>query len=108
MKAVRPWFIAAETLSRKARVGITLFCLPFLAGGVFVLIGGALRPTVQWLLAKQWVRTPAKILHAEVERNADTDGDTFRLNVSYRYEFGGREYRGTRASFAPVGSTNIG
>lgn len=107
MKRAARWFDQPTRWRGKARFFGGAFALPFLAGGVAVLMAISLMPIAGWLRAKDWIETPATVLTARLAEVSDSDGTTNRVEVRYRYYFAGRDYESTRFDFT-TGSTNIG
>ena len=95
-------------LSVLKRLGGTLFCLAFLAGGVIPLWQMALGPGWNSWRSQTWSQTPAVIESAEVAESHDSEGDTvYRIEVRYAYRFQETSFTGTRYHFG-TGSTNVG
>ena len=63
------------------------FGLLFGAIGLFAFWFVTLRPLIRSAASADWVETPCEILSSELERHADSDGDTYRVAVRYRYEW---------------------
>jgi len=85
-------------------------CL-YIFGGIFLLIGlgvmiaGIAWPAVNIVRAQSWVETPCTIISSTVETNSSSDGDTYRIAITYGYRFDGRSYTGDRYDFS-VGSSS--
>lgn len=84
-----------------------LFTLPFLAGGCFCLWSMSLRPALDWQRSRSWVTVDAVIEKAWLDASSDSDGDSYRVAVEFRYWYHGTWHTGTRHSFVSS-STNIG
>lgn len=84
---------------RMVRGGGVLFFGIFLIAGLAFLYMLALRPL--WLMAqaRDWQRVPCEVLSSGVRTHSDSDGSTYSVNIFYRYEVKGREYRSNRYSF---------
>lgn len=93
--------------SRASAVGcLLLFGLPFALGGLFV--GGlAAKALLKSFEARSWVEVPAEILSAELEVSTDSDSTTYSVAASYRYQYRGETFAGSRVSFHS-GKDNIG
>lgn len=85
---------------------LILFGIPFAGVGLFMTYLTA-STILTWFEMRQWVEAPAVILDAELETDGDSDGTTFRAEARYCYNFGGREYIGTRVSIEG-GADNVG
>ena len=86
-------------------------CATFFFFGLFLLIGVAVftfmtfLPVYRTYQARKWVETPCTITSANVETHDGDDGDTYSIEVSFRYQFDGQEYGGNRYDFS-IGSTS--
>jgi hypothetical protein len=76
-----------------------LFFVPFLLGGLAVLWILTVAPLWRGLLARSWEPTPCTILTSEVESVPGDGNDTFRVKITYRYDFRGESYTSTRFNF---------
>ncbi|MEM6855105.1 MAG: DUF3592 domain-containing protein [Planctomycetota bacterium] len=77
---------------RGARFGLGLFCLIFLgAGSAFGWFMFA-KPGLQLLDAQDWPSVPATVTASDLESNTDSDGTTYRINISFAYDYQGRGY----------------
>ena len=86
---------------------LMLFALPFAAVGVgvFVWSGWTL---LDWRDAASWVPVSAEIVSVELEEHADDDGgSTYETTATYRYDYDGTSYTGTRVAI-DTGADNIG
>jgi len=84
-----------------------LFSLPFACVGLvfFILILSTLS---EWRASQSWQQVQARILHVELKTYSSSDsGDTYEVVVQYAYDFGGRNYEGSRAGLNS-GADNIG
>lgn len=79
-------------------VGIFFFGIFFVAGSA-MLYFMTLLPLGSVLLARGWIETPCTIVSSEVGVNRDSDGDTYKIEVEYTYDVGGREFTGQRYNF---------
>jgi hypothetical protein len=83
------------------------FSLPFAGVGLvfFVLILSTLS---EWRASQSWQQVQARILNVELKTYSSSDsGDTYEVVVQYSYDFGGRNYEGSRAGLNS-GADNIG
>jgi hypothetical protein len=84
---------------------LILFALPFAAIGVGA--GAWMGWTVIARLKMQgWEEVPAKIVRADLKVNKGKKNSTYEVSAEYVYEYGGKQYTGTRVSL--YGSDNIG
>jgi len=99
-----------STRSNTNRLGagcLMLFALPFAAVGIGALVWSGWT-LLDWINAAGWTPVPAEIVAVELEDRTDSDGGTtYETTATYRYEFGGTAYTGTRVAI-DTGSDNIG
>ncbi len=90
----------------KGKIAATLFGLPFLAVGAWMLvsIAGTLADAVAM---RDWVAVPATLEDAGYRERLTDDSPTYEAYARYRYEFRGHSYTGTRVAISG-GSDNIG
>ncbi len=87
---------------RKAGFGIGLMIVLF---GLFLLFGaGFLLPFFVWpalqvLEARSWQAVPCTIESSRVVTQPGEDGATYSVDLLFRYQIGGREYRSNRYRF---------
>jgi hypothetical protein len=70
---------------------VVLFGLPFFLIG-FILFCWGISMFYTWQRSGNWERIPARIMSAEIKTNYDSDGDTYSIKGSYRYNYKGKEY----------------
>jgi hypothetical protein len=98
---------AIKTTSTRTGAGwLMLFALPFAAVGVGTL-GWTIWTLAEWRETSGWVAVPARLLHVDLEEHHDDDSTTYETTAAYRYEYGGREYAGSRVAI-DSGADNIG
>ena len=86
---------------------LMLFALPFAAVGVGALVWGGWT-LFEWRAAAGWSPVPAEIVAVELEEHTDSEGDTtYQTTATYRYEYEGASYSGTRVAI-DTGADNIG
>ncbi|HWH69403.1 MAG TPA: DUF3592 domain-containing protein, partial [Candidatus Sulfotelmatobacter sp.] len=94
----------AQPISDRARLtkgqrAVSGFFLIFLLMGSGFLYGFVLRPAFKMLVARDWPAVPCVVLASEVETHSGDDGSTYSVNILYRYEFNGREFKANRYHF---------
>lgn len=73
--------------------------------GAFLLIGGGILfgifvPAVlKVLLSKGWAQTPCTVIKSQVLSKRGDDSTTYKVDIVYRYEIDGVEYRSNRYTF---------
>ncbi|MEM6328620.1 MAG: DUF3592 domain-containing protein [Planctomycetota bacterium] len=86
-------------VTRKGAGCLTLFGLPF--AGIGLYMAWSLVATVgEYYDARSWVAAPAAIESTAIERRSGDGGDSYEVVAAYRYEYGGKQYRGDRVGFA--------
>jgi len=86
----------------------TIFGLVFFMAGLGIFIWMGVRPALEWQGMKNWEKTTATLVMAELKSSTDSDGGTtYRATAEYQYEYGGRRYSGERVSVFDM-SDNIG
>ena len=89
----------------KTRASISSRIIAFLFSGIFFLAGFGMfyvmtiRPLVNYYESRNWQETSATIIDSKLE----WDGDSAKIDISYKYRTGGRNYTGDR-----YGWTNSG
>ena len=74
--------------------------------GVFALMGSAafaflaVIPIWQIIKAQGWEPVDCTILTSEVETSSSSDGNTYRIAITYAFELGGEEFEGDRYNFS--------
>ena len=82
-----------------SRWGLALFFLVFFLVGAGTFYSFGIKPLAKTWTARQWVATPAVVVSSEVRTHSGDDGPTYSVNILYRYEVAGREYRSNRRAF---------
>jgi hypothetical protein len=112
-KAVPPGRPVVESISERARSpGGGCFLIGFFS--FFLLIGGVIfvfmfvRPVLGILDARNWVETPCVVESSQVRSPSSDDGTTYSVDILYRYEINGREYKSNRYHFMGGSSSGRG
>ena len=93
--------------SAAGRGCLTVFFSVFGLAGLTMLYFVTVRPLWMAVVSRGWEPAECLILSSEVVRNPGSDGDTFSIAISYRYQFHGREYTSARYTFAKVASSGF-
>jgi hypothetical protein len=80
------------------RAGFLFFLVFLLAGGGF-FYGFFLRPLFKILNARQWPAVPCVVVSSELKSHSSDDGTTYSINILYRYQFQGREFKANTYHF---------
>ena len=82
-----------------------LFFGLFAAMGTMFFVIATVLPLWQIYSAKSWIDVPCRILSSEVGESQGEDGPTYRVDITYSYEFGGQSYTGDRYDFSSGSSS---
>jgi hypothetical protein len=94
--------------SKNTRMGRLVMASFF---GVFLLVGCGVTyaifvgPMLKIPAARNWTQVPCEIVSSRVKTNSDSDGNTYRVDVVYRYTYQGRTYTSNRYHFATGSSS---
>ena len=87
----------------------------FLFGSIFTLFSLLisyflfLRPLITWHSSRNWVHAEAVILSSNLARSYSKGKPTYRIDITFRYEFDGHSYTGNKYDLLrSSGSSNIG
>lgn len=77
--------------------GLFFFVFFLLGAGFtyFAMVG----PFFQSTAARNWLTVPCRVLSSEVKKHSDSDGATYRAEITYAYSVDGTQYRGDRYQF---------
>lgn len=56
-------------------------------------------PVSKIIQAQTWRETPCTIISSSIAENKDSDGDTYKVNIQYKYEFNDLEYTSNQYDF---------
>jgi len=90
----------------KGKVVATLFGLPFLAVGVWMLWSISSTFYDAWRM-QPWAQIEAKLVRGGYETHSGSESDTYKAYVQYTYSYGGQRFTGERVSLSASGD-NIG
>ena len=95
--------------------------IALVAGVIFIVIGIlllwilTLSPLLLHLASQRWEEVPARVTSSELVRSRSQStgrrpsGTTYRIAISYEYQYGGKTYLGERYDITrSSGSTNVG
>ncbi|TAE78009.1 MAG: DUF3592 domain-containing protein [Verrucomicrobia bacterium] len=74
----------------------TVFFLFFAVAGLGLLGGLILPKALDWASMQRWKSVDAEVIWSRVKHKSGSDGATYAVDLFYRYEFDGREYRSNR------------
>ncbi|QDU36929.1 hypothetical protein Mal4_12300 [Maioricimonas rarisocia] len=77
---------------RKGGCFLVAFFSVFLIAGLGFSYVFLVRPMWKLTVSQNWPEAPCTILKSEVEENRDSDGSTYRVDISFRYRFNNKEY----------------
>ncbi len=105
--AISERFSGQSPGARAALIGLRIFGLIFIAVGGGLLYFMLLRPTLRGLTAANWPRVPCEILSSQVaSHRASKGGQTYSVDIRYRYVVGDRTYTGASYSFEAGSSSS--
>ncbi len=108
------WSLPKVTRPKKRKYGISKskLSVPQLWGGcLFLLLGCgmllpmAIFPWVSRERAKGWVKTPCEIVWGRVKTHDSDDGDTYSVDILFRYEVEGKTHLSNEYSFVKGSSS---
>ena len=70
----------------------------FGCAGLAILCGFILPKSFEWFSMRGWKETEAEVIWSRVVSKSDSDGTTYAVDIFYRYQIGGQEYRSNRYS----------
>lgn len=85
---------------------LALFGVPFALVGLG-LLGWSGLLVARWYAAQSWAEVPATLVSTELLEHTGDDSTTYEATATYRYEFEGQPYAGTRVALRG-GADNIG
>jgi hypothetical protein len=99
---------AATPLSSVPKSGtgcLVLFFSIFLVVGTGITSAMLIRPLWQIAQARKWSAVPCTIVSSEIRSHSSSDGTTYSVDILYRYNIRGVEYRANRYVFGAVSSS---
>jgi hypothetical protein len=75
------------------------FWLAFLVIGSIVSFFIIVLPLIRTIQARDWKAVPCTIISSRVQYHSSDDGTTYSIDILYRYEIDGREYKANRYTF---------
>jgi hypothetical protein len=88
----------------KTRKPIVAFCSLFVVVGFLVFYAMFIRPVIKIRDARHWPAVPCTVVSSRVQSH-NSDGTTYSVDILYRYEIRGREYKANRYNFFGVSSS---
>ena len=87
---------------------LALFAMPFAAAGLGILLFMTAPMLYDWARMQTWHSVPAQVESATLQSHKPSKGGTaYKVSTRYRYQVGGVEYTGGRASLT-TRADNIG
>lgn len=90
---------------RKGRIFLRLFFAFFFVIGSVVTYVTLIGPLLGVYAARDWITTPCTIVSSNVESHSDSDGTTYSVAITYRYQVRGTTYTSDRYSFVTGSSS---
>lgn len=79
---------------------LVIFFLFFGCAGLAVLCGFVIPRALDWIHMRGWRETPAEIIWSRVSAHDGDDSTTYSVDLFYRYQVDGRDYRSNRYDVA--------
>ena len=101
-------------MKRKTDIADPPGCNSYLFGGFFLIFTVAglamayfltIRPVMDLISARAWETVSCTVVSSEVESSSESDGDTYRIAITYTYAFQGLSFNGDRYDFS-IGSSS--
>lgn len=94
----------ASSQKREGNLIVRLVFAPFLIGGLAVLWIVTLGPLWRIAAARTWERIPCRILTSELETVPGDDLNSYRVKMTYSYNFYGERHTSSRFDFSNASS----
>ncbi|MDB6015773.1 MAG: hypothetical protein JWR19_262 [Pedosphaera sp.] len=94
-----PQPISNRAIASNGQRFMFVFFMIFLLVGCGAFYGIFIRPVWSIQRAKQWPVVPCVVISSEVQSHSGDKGTTYSINILYRYEFNGREFKANRYDF---------
>lgn len=88
-----------------AKLFLTAFGLIFSSAGLFFFWIGSLQPILKSLEARDWVEHPCVIENSYVKTHRGSDGNTYSVQIYFRYEWDGVSHLSKSYSFSDFASS---
>jgi hypothetical protein len=82
--------------TRKPAVAVSSL---FILVGLLVFYAIFIRPMVKIMDARHWLAVPCTVVSSRVQSHSSDDGTTYSVDILYKYEIDGREYKANRYHF---------
>lgn len=100
--------ISGNAQAVKGQRALSGFFLIFLLAGSGTFYAVVLRPAIRIWNARDWPTVGCTVISSEVQSHNSDDGTTYSVNILYRYEIKGREYKSNRYDFMGGSSSGYG
>lgn len=96
----RPQPISEEAIHPKGQGVSALFFAVFLLMGCALLYAFLIRPLIRIAIASKWPAVPCVVISSTVRSHSGSrGGTTYSVDILYRYDFDGREFKANRYDF---------
>ncbi len=97
----------SKARSTEASPFVVIIALLFFGLAGLGIFGGLVLPkTLEWISMRGWKETDAEVIWSRVARHSDSDGTTYSVDLFYRYQFQGKDYRSNRYNL--IGGSSSG
>ena len=97
--------ISARPSSRRGAIFMVVFGAIFAIVGAGALVPLLVVPAARLVQASGWLEVPCEVVSSTVRASESDDGTTYRVDILYEYDVGGRTWRSNRFGFADWGSS---
>jgi hypothetical protein len=91
---------SSKTVSQKSNTDhpfAAMIAFLFFGCAGLAMLGGLIIPkAIEWLSMRGWQETEAEVIWSRVRSKSSSDGTTYAVDLFYRYQVDGREYRSNR------------
>lgn len=98
--------MTSTTKNKRSGRGLSLFGMIFLLIGLGVIVAGPVQTLYEHFTSADWPQVPAELDTITLKTHSGSDSTTYSVEASYRYQFNGRSYVGTRVGY-DIGSDNL-
>ena len=89
-----------RTRKRADKALLIFFAVFFLAGSFFLFVF-FIHPLWKSLASSDWAETPCLISSSGIKTHADSDGNTYSVDIKYKYRRDGKTFEGAQYDFSP-------
>jgi hypothetical protein len=91
--------ISLKPKALKTQKPMVAFCSLFILIGLLVFYAIFIRPVIKIADARHWPAVPCTVVSSRVQSHDSDDGTTYSVDILYKYEINGHEYKANRYHF---------